>query len=70
MNRIHYDRYIVCEGHYPFRRLGTMNKVEGEDDAKHVEAARRRFAEPHPVLIDTALEALQERNFLDHVYSG
>lgn len=67
---IDYDRYEVCEGRYPFRRLGTMNKIHGDDDAKHIEAARRRFNEPHPVLVDLkAQQQADDQAMYDIFYS-
>lgn len=68
MSRIHYDRYIVCRGQYPFVRLGTMNKVDGQDEAHHIAAARQRFAEPHPVLVDTQREHQLEQQALDYYH--
>lgn len=68
--RVIYDAWAVYSSRPPFEYLGTMNRPEGTGADEALAAARMRWREPAPVLVDLIAAKRDEDSFYNRLLYG
>lgn len=69
-SRVIYDAWAVYSSRPPFQFLGKMNRPEGTGPAEALAAAKYRWREPAPVLVDLLAEKQDEDAAYDRLTHG